>query len=60
MSGAKGNEQSINLFMIGTNGNLVTNVEGNLYRQVRPVINLIKNIEVSGDGTKANPYTVVV
>ncbi len=59
MSGAKGNDKNIYMFMIGTNGSVVTNVEGNLYRKVRPVINLIKNIEVSGDGTKTNPYTII-
>ena len=59
MSGAKGNDKDIYMFMIGTNGNVITNVEGNLYRKVRPVINLIKNIEVSGDGTKTNPYIVI-
>lgn len=56
MTSAKGNESSMNLFMIGVNGNLITDLNGNLYRKVRPVINLIKNIEMVGDGTINNPY----
>ena len=59
MTGAAGDASSMNLFMIGQNGNIVTDVKGDLYRNVRPVINLIKNIEMEGNGTKANPYRVV-
>ncbi len=59
MSGARGNNDEIYMFMINTNGGIITNIEGSLYRQVRPVINLIKNIEVSGDGTKNNPYKII-
>ena len=58
LSGAKGNDSSLNLFMIDQNGNIKTDVNGNLYRNVRPVINLIKNIEVTGDGTINNPYKI--
>lgn len=56
MSGAKGSDKSINMFMVGISGNIKNDVTGDLYRNVRPVINLIKNIEMIGDGTKNNPY----
>ena len=59
MTAAKGNDKSINMFMVDKNGKIVTNINGNLYREVRPVINLIKNIEVIGDGTEDNPYIIV-
>jgi len=58
MTGASGTDTSINMFMVDGNGGLKTNVAGNLYRNVRPVINLIKNIEMEGDGTKENPYHI--
>ena len=58
LSASKGSENSLNLFMVNTNGVILTDVAGNLYRSVRPVINLIKNIEVTGDGTIDNPYVI--
>lgn len=58
MTGAKGNDNSLNLFMVNTNGELKTDLAGDLYRNVRPVINLIKNIDMIGDGTINNPYTL--
>ena len=60
MSGAKGKDSSINMFMVDKNGNVQTNITGNLYRNVRPVINLIKNLEVTGNGTIDNPYKIAV
>lgn len=59
LSGAKGDNTSLNLFMVDQNGNIKTDVKGDLYRNVRPVINLIKNIEVTGDGTINNPYKII-
>ena len=59
LSGAKGDSASLNLFMVDQNGNIKTDVKGDLYRNVRPVINLIKNIEVTGDGTINNPYKII-
>lgn len=47
------------MFMINNNGGIVTNIQGNLYRGVRPVINLIKNIEVTGTGTLSDPYMII-
>lgn len=59
MSGAKGNSESFNPFMVNDNGSIQTGTTGNLYRGVRPVINLVKNIEMQGTGTIDNPYVVV-
>jgi len=59
MSGAKGDTSSINMFMIDQNGNIKTDINGNLYRNIRPVINLVKNIEMAGTGTNLDPYRMV-
>ncbi len=59
MSGAKSTDTTFNTFMVASNGSIQTNITGNLYRGVRPVINLIKNIEMTGDGTINNPYTLI-
>ncbi len=56
MSAAKGSENSINMFMVSSSGGIELNVVGNLYRNVRPVITLIKNIEMQGTGTIEDPY----
>lgn len=59
MSGAKGDDKSFNLFMVSNTGAIASNINGNLYREVRPVINLNKHVQVTGDGTHDNPYTIV-
>lgn len=59
MSSAKEGEKYINMFMINNNGSINTNISGNLYRGVRPVINLIKNVEMKGTGTFDDPYVVM-
>ena len=59
MSGAKGNEEYVNMFMVNPNGSINILTNGNLYRGVRPVINLVKNIEMQGKGTIEEPYTIV-
>lgn len=58
MSGAKGDKSSMNMFMIDGNGKLKYDVNANFYRKVRPVINLVKNTEVTGNGTLDNPYQI--
>lgn len=58
ITGVSGNENNLNLFMVDPNGNIRTDLTGDLYRNVRPVINLIKNVEIKGNGTKDNPYTI--
>lgn len=56
MSGAKGNDTSLNLFMVDQNGKVRSDIVGSAYHTVRPVINLIKNAEVTGSGTLEDPY----
>ena len=56
MTAAKGDDKSMNMFMIDGSSNVVTNISGDLYRNVRPVINLVKNVEMLGSGTIEDPY----
>lgn len=58
MTPATGSESSMNPFVVNENGALGSDTAGNYNRGVRPVISLIKNVEVSGDGTQDNPYIV--
>lgn len=59
MTTSSGNANSLNMFMVNVDGALSDEVNSSLFRGVRPVINLIKNIEVSGNGTELNPYVIV-
>lgn len=59
MSGAKGSDGYLNMFMVTQNGEISTDVNGNLYRSIRPVINLVKNIEMIGTGLEEDPYRMV-
>ena len=59
MTGASGNASKLSLFMIDSSGNIKTDIDGNLNRMIRPVINLVKNIKMEGNGTFANPYKMV-
>ncbi len=56
MSGAKGSDSSLNLFMVDQYGKVRSDIVGSSYHTVRPVINLIKNTEVTGSGTLDDPY----
>ena len=58
MTPATGSESSMNPFVVNENGALGSDTAGNYNRGVRPVISLMKNIEVAGDGTIDNPYVV--
>ena len=58
MSGAKGDGTYINMFMLDVDGSLSTIVNGNLFRNVKPVISIVKMISFSGNGTKDNPYVI--
>ncbi len=58
MTGAKGNGNNIYMFMVSNAGKISTDTLGNLYRGVRPVINLVKNIEMDGTGTLDDPYQI--
>lgn len=59
ITAAKGSSTSMNLFMVESDGNIKTSINGNLFRSIRPVINLIKNIEVEGTGTNTDPYKII-
>jgi len=56
MTGARGTPTTINMFMIDKSGSLISGTTGDLYRYVRPVINLVKNINMEGNGTIDEPY----
>ena len=60
MTASSGVEKSVNIFVVDANGNIKTNISGSTYERVRPVINLIKNLEVTGNGTIDNPYKVII
>lgn len=59
MTASGGSEKVLNLFVVESNGNIKTNISSNTYERVRPIINLIKNAEVIGNGTIDNPYKIV-
>lgn len=59
MTGATGNATKLSLFMIDSSGNIKTEIDGNLNRVIRPVINLVKNVKMEGVGTITNPYKMV-
>ena len=59
MTGVSGTGTSINMFMVDPNGGLTKDTVGSLYRSVRPVINIIKNVEATGTGTSLDPYKLV-
>ncbi len=50
--------ENIVYFEVDKNGKIVANNYGEYYRGIRPVIHLIKKTEVTGKGTKENPYVV--
>ena len=45
-------------FVVKNDGSLDNKIAGNLNRYVRPVINLIKNVNAEGNGTINNPYQI--
>ncbi len=59
MTAAGGVEKAIRIFIVDANGSVKNNITANTYERVRPVINLIKNTEITGNGTIDNPYKVV-
>ncbi len=58
LTAAKGSEKALYMFMVEPNGSISYTLTGDLYRGVRPVINLIKNIEVTGTGKVDDPYVI--
>lgn len=51
-------ENNITYFEVTTNGKVISENTGTIYKGVRPVINLIKKTSVVGEGTLASPYTI--
>ena len=45
-------------FVISKGGTVLSGVSGKFNVGIRPVINIVKNVSVSGEGTIKNPYTV--
>ena len=55
---AKGNADVYYPYVLLSNGSIDDNNAGNMQRSVRPVINISKNVTVTGNGTKDNPYQI--
>ena len=55
---AKKNDTEFYPFSVTIYGKLSNEVEGKLYRSVRPVINIVKKVTVNGKGTKDEPYII--
>lgn len=58
MTGSSGDANMMKNYMIEPNGSITVGGEASLYRGVRPVINIIKNVEVIGTGTVNDPYVI--
>lgn len=56
MSGAALKKDKYHPFYVKSNGDISDDVDGFLIREIRPVINIIKVINMTGKGTKDNPY----
>ncbi len=50
--------ENITYFEVTTEGKVVSENDGTIFKGIRPVLNLIKKTRVSGLGTSANPYTI--
>lgn len=59
MTAASGDAENIHYYMVNINGSLSDDVTSSLFRGVRPVINLIRGIEVTGTGILEDPYRIV-
>lgn len=46
-------------FLVNTDGSIIANTAGNLLRSIRPVINIIKNAKISGNGSLEEPYEII-
>ncbi len=53
---ALASETDFKPFAINTDGRVVSNVSGLLFRHLRPVISLNRKVTVTGDGSIENPY----
>ena len=57
---SKGSSTEFYPFTLSVNGSLEENNIGNVKRSVRPVINIVKSVSVTGKGTKDEPYEILV
>ena len=51
-------EEGIYYYELSTNGSIQTSQTGSSTRNIRPVINIKKNTNVTGKGTKEEPYVI--
>ena len=59
MTASSGTENVVKMFAVSSTGSVIEDIDSSLFRGIRPVINLIKNVEVKGDGTINNPYEII-
>lgn len=59
MTASSGTEKSVKMFAVNSSGAVIEDIDASLFRGVRPVITLIKNVEVKGEGTIENPYEII-
>ena len=59
MTGAEYRNNTYYPFLVGTDGGIITNTAGNLLRGIRPVINIIKNAKITGNGSSEEPYKII-
>lgn len=57
---SKGSSAEFYPFTLSVNGALEENNIGSVKRGVRPVINIVKDVPVTGKGTKDEPYEILV
>jgi len=57
---AKADNTNFYPFSVNINGKIVSDTSGTLYRNIRPTINIIRKTMVTGDGTKDNPYELIL
>ena len=55
---SKSSNNEIIYYEVSNEGRLLKESYGSYFKGVRPVINLIKRTEVTGEGTLQNPYTI--
>lgn len=60
MTGAEYKNGTYYPFLVNTDGSIIANTAGNLLRSIRPVINIIKNAKISGNGSLVEPYEIII
>ena len=59
MTGAEYKNGTYYPFLVGADGSIIANTAGNLLRSIRPVINIIKNAKITGNGSSETPYEII-